>query len=149
MLNALPDLGAWPELEWQQWQPTAETLHMYMQIVGKTRLALTALQNHWWNTTFYLTARGLTSRAMPVAGGRLLDVEFDLLSHEVVCRVSSGATARVALRSVPVAQFYMEFLDALSELGVVVRIDRVPVEVQAPIRYDLDRSDAVARASAS
>jgi hypothetical protein len=137
MLNPLPDLGAWPELEWRQWQPTAETLHMYMQIVGKTRLTLTALQNHWWNTTFYLTARGLTSRAMPVAGG-LLDVEFDLLSHEVVCRVSSGATARVALRSVPVAQFYTEFFDALSEVGVVVRIDRLPVEVQDPIRCDLD-----------
>jgi len=112
---------------------------MIMQIVGKTRLALTAVQNHWWNTTFYLTARGLTTSAMPVEGGSLLDIEFDLLSHEVVCRLSGKAgAARVALRSVPVAQFYKEFVETLSDLGVVVHIDRLPVEVEAPIRCDLD-----------
>jgi hypothetical protein len=138
MLNPLPDLGAWPELDWRQWQPTAETLHMCMQIVGKTRLALTPVQNHWWNTTFYMTAHGLTTAAMPVEGGELVDIELDLLSHEVVCRASSGATGRVALRSVPVAQFFKEFFDTLSGLGVVVRIDRLPVEVEAPIRCDLD-----------
>jgi hypothetical protein len=138
MLNPLPDLGAWPELDWPQWQATAETLHMCMQVVGKTRLALTPLQNHWWNTTFYLTARGLTTSAMPLDGGRLLDIEFDLLSHEVVCRISSGTTARVELRSVSVAQFFHEFVQTLADLGVVVRINRIPVEVEAPIRCDLD-----------
>ncbi len=138
MLNPLPDLGTWPELDWREWQPTAETLHMYMQIVGKTRLALTPVQNHWWNVPFYLTARGLTTSALPVAGGMLLDIEFDLHSHEVVCRVSSGATGRVALRSVPVAQFFSEFFETLSGLGVSVRIDRMPVEVATPIRCDLD-----------
>ncbi len=138
MRNSFPDLGAWPELEWQQWQATAETLHMCMQIVGKTRLALTPLQNHWWNTTFYLTARGLTTSALPVEEGRLLDVEFDLLSHAVVCRVSSGETHRVALQSISVAQFFHEFFQALANLGVMVRIDRMPVEVATPIRCDLD-----------
>jgi hypothetical protein len=138
MLKPMPDLGAWPELNWQQWQATADTLHMCTQIVGKTRLALTPVQNHWWNTPFYLTARGLTTSAMPVDGGMLLDIEFDLLSHEVVCRVSGGASGRIALRSVPVAQFFNEFLQTLSELGVAVRIDRIPVEVAAPLRFDLD-----------
>lgn len=151
MLNPMPDLGAWPELEWLQWQATAETLHMCMQIVGKTRLALTPLQNHWWNTTLYVTARGLTTSAMPVEGGRLLDIEFDLLSHEVVCRSSSGATGRIALRAIPVAQFFKEFSDTLAGLGVAAHIDRMPVEVSSPIRCDLDTvhcsydPDAVAR----
>jgi len=138
MLSPLPDLGAWPELDWPQWQATAETLHMWMQIVGKTRLSLTLVQNHWWNTAFYLTARGLTTSAIPVEGGMLLDVEFDLLSHEVICRVSSGKTARIALRSIPVAQFFTEFCKTLSGLGVGVHIDRMPVEVATPIRFDLD-----------
>ena len=61
MLNLLPDLGEWPTLDWEQWKDTAETLHMCMQVVGKTRLALMPLQNHWWNTTFHVTARGLTA----------------------------------------------------------------------------------------
>jgi hypothetical protein len=64
MQRPLPDLGDWPVLEWEQWRDTAETLHMYMQIVGKARLALTPIQNHWWNIAFYLTARGLTTSAM-------------------------------------------------------------------------------------
>jgi hypothetical protein len=61
----LPDLGEWPRLEWDQWKDTAETLHIYMQIVGKIRLELTPVHNHWWNIAFYLTARGLTTSAMP------------------------------------------------------------------------------------
>jgi hypothetical protein len=138
ILNPLPDLGPWPELDWSQWQATAETLHMCMQIVGKTRLALTLVQNHWWNCSFYLTARGLTTSAIPLEGGSLLDIEFDLLSHEVVCRVSSRATGRVPLRPVPVARFFTEFFETLSALGVAVRIDRMPVEVSTPIRCDLD-----------
>jgi hypothetical protein len=138
MLNPLPDLGVWPELAWGEWHDTAETLHMCMQIVGKTRLALTPLQNHWWNVPFYLTARGLTTSAMPVDGGRLLDIELDLLSHEVVCRVSGGATGRIQLRAVPVAQFFEEFFKTLAGLGVTVRINPMPVEVANPIRADLD-----------
>lgn len=138
MLNPLPDLGPWPELDWPEWQDTADTLHMCMQVVGKTRLALTPVQNHWWNVPFYLTARGLTTSAMPVDGGRLLDIEFDLVSHEVVCRVSSGATGQIPLRAVSVAQFYEEFFETLAGLRVKVRIDPNPVEVADPIRCDLD-----------
>jgi len=138
MRNPMPDLGPWPQLDWQRWQATAETLHMCTQIVGKTRLALTPVQNHWWNTTLYLTARGLTTSAMPVDGGMLLDIEFDLHSHEVVCRVSGGATGRIALRSVPVAEFFREYFQTLSDLGVAVRINPMPVEVATPIRCDLD-----------
>jgi hypothetical protein len=151
VVKPLPDLGAWPELDWVEWKDTAETLHMYMQIVGKTRLALTALQNHWWNTTFFLTARGLTTGAMPVDGGMLLDVEFDFVSHEVVCRTGGGATGRIALRPVPVAQFYSQFFTTLESLGATIRIDPRPCEVGNPVRFDLDTNhcsydrDAVSR----
>jgi hypothetical protein len=138
MLQPLPDLGAWPSLEWDQWKDTAETLHMYMQIVGKTRLELTPLQNHWWNVPFYLTARGLTTSALPADGGMLLDIELDLLSHELVFRTSRGEIKTIPLRPISVAQFYQEFTTTLDALGVRVEIDPMPVEVANPIRCDVD-----------
>jgi hypothetical protein len=138
MQHPLPDLGEWPPLECEQWKDTAETLHMYMQIVGKTRLALTPIQNHWWNIPLYLTACGLTTSAMPADRGILLDTEFDFVSHELVCRTSDGEIRKIALRPVSVAQFFEEFTETLSSLGVSVKIHPMPVEVANPIRCDVD-----------
>src|SRR5579863_3536832 len=138
MQHPLPDLGEWPLLEWEQWKDTAETLHMYMQIVGKTRLGLTAIQNHWWNIAFYLTARGLTTSAMPVDGGALLDIEFDFVSHELICRTSRGEFQKIPLQPVSVAQFFEDFIKTLAALGVSVKIDPMPVELANPIRCDVD-----------
>jgi len=151
MQHPLPDLGEWPPLEWEEWKDTAETLHMYMQIVGKTRLALTPIQNHWWNIPLYLTARGLTTSAMAADRGMLLDIEFDFVSHELVCRTSAGEIRKIPLRPVSVAQFFEEFTKTLSSLGVSVKIHPMPVEVANPIRCDVDtvhcsyESDAVTR----
>jgi hypothetical protein len=145
------DLHNWPELNWSQWKDTAETLHMYMQIVGKTRLALTPLQNHWWNVTFYLTARGLWTSAIPIAEGDTLDIEFDFVAHELVFRTSKGEIRRARLEAKPVKLFYSEFLHTLSDLGLTVHIDPKPVEVANPIRCDQDEvhssydPDAVSR----
>jgi hypothetical protein len=149
MQHPIPDLGEWPALEWEQWKDTAETLHMYMQIVGKTRFALTPIQNHWWNIAFYLTARGLTTSAMPAGRGMSLDIEFDFVSHVLVCRTSAGEIRKIQLRPVSVAQFFEEFTKTLSSLGVSVEIHPMPVEVANPIRCDIDKvhcsydSDAV------
>jgi hypothetical protein len=136
--NPLPDLGEWPALDWEQWKDTADTLHMYTQIVGKTRLALTPLQNHWWNVPLYLSARGLTTSPMAVDRGRLLDIEFDFISHEVVLRTSDGETREISLRPVSVAQFFGEFTKTLESLNISAKIHPMPVEVPNPIRCDLD-----------
>ena len=138
MQHPLPDLGEWPALEWEQWKATAETLHMYLQIAGKVRLGLTPIQNHWWNVSFFLTARGLTSGAMPAGRGMTLDIEFDLLSHDVVFRTSRGEIRKIPLRPISVAQFFKEFHQTLEGLGVSVSIDPMPVEVANPIRCDID-----------
>lgn len=141
----------WPELDWEQWKDTADTLHMFMQIVGKTRIALTPTQNHWWNVPLYVTARGLSTSAMPVPAGGLLDIEFDFILHELVCRSSSGKTERLALRPQTVADFFAEYRKALDALGVEVRIDPLPVECKEPVRFHEDtghksyEADAVAR----
>lgn len=137
-MQPIPNFGAWPDLEWEQWKDTADTLHMVMQIVGKTRLALTPMQNHWWNVPFYMTARGLSTSAMPTPAGQLLDVEFDFLAHEIVCRTSIGDVRKIALSSRPVAEYYREFMETLADLGVQVTIDPMPVEVPNPIRCDLN-----------
>ena len=138
MQHPLPDLGEWPQIEWEPWKDTAETLHMYMQIVGKARLALTPIQNHWWNIAFYLTARGLTTSAMPADHGMSIDIEFDLLSHELICRTSRGEIRKIPLRPVSVAQFFEEFFKTLGALGIAPKIDPMPVEVANPISCDVD-----------
>jgi hypothetical protein len=130
--------ATWPELDWEQWKDTADTLHMFMQIVGKTRLALTPIQNHWWNVPLYLTARGLSTSAMPLPNGGLLDIEFDFIAHELVFRGSSGQIERLALRPQTVAGFFAEYLATLAKLGVHVHIDPVPSEVKDPVRFEND-----------
>jgi hypothetical protein len=132
------DLRNWPELDWPQWKDTAETLHMYLQIVGKTRLALTPLQNHWWNVTLYLSSRGLWTSPMPIAEGDSLDIEFDFLAHELIFRTSRGEIRRSRLEAKPVRVFYFEFLHTLSGLGLKVHIDPQPMEVANPTRCDQD-----------
>jgi hypothetical protein len=131
----------WPVLPWKDWEATASTLHMWMQIVGKARLALTPLQNHWWNVPLYVSARGLTTSAMFYEGA-LLDIEFDFVSHDLHFRISSGANLSVPLRPQSVADFYKEFQGCLAALGVSVEIHPVPVEIANPIPFAEDRTHA-------
>ncbi|WP_279388602.1 DUF5996 family protein [Acidipila rosea] len=110
----------WPELEWAQWNKTADTLHMWTQIVGKTRLALSPMQAHWWNIPLYVSARGLSTSAMP-CGEELLEVEFDFVSHDLRFRLSDGASLSTPLRSQSVAEFYRQYQRSLTALGLSVK----------------------------
>ncbi len=131
----------WPALPWPKWEATASTLHMWTQIVGKTRLALSPLQAHWWNVPLYVTARGLSTAAMPVPDG-VLEIEFDFADHQLLFRMSSGARLSVPLRPQSVADFYREYQGCLSQLGVSVRINPVPVEIKDPIPFAKDTQHA-------
>jgi hypothetical protein len=110
---------------------------MWTQVVGKTRLALTPLQNHWWNVPLYVTAHGLGTSAMAY-GGDVLDVEFDFVKQELHLRLGSGAEIALPLRAQTVADFYKEYMASLRSLGVEVKINPMPVEVSKPVRFDLD-----------
>jgi hypothetical protein len=127
----------WPALPWSEWEATANTLHMWTQIVGKTRLALTPLQNHWWNVPLYVTAHGLGTSAM-VCGEDVLDIEFDFLAHVLHLRLGSGKEHILSLRARTVADFYREYMECLEALGVSVEIWPMPAEVANPIPFDLD-----------
>ncbi len=129
---------SWPPLPWKEWEATASTLHMWTQIVGKTRLALTPVQNHWWNVPLYVTARGLGTSLMPCNNDDLLEIEFDFVAHQLHLRRSSGTALTVPLHAQSVADFYREYQQCLTALGVSVSIHPMPVEVVDPIRFDLD-----------
>ena len=132
---------AWPSLPLAAWQDTYATLHMWTQIVGKTRLALSPLVNHWWNVTLYVTPRGLTTSAIPY-GERTFSVDFDFLDHVLLVRTSEGAVGALPLAPRAVADFYREYMDLLRSLGLEVRIWPVPVEVETAVPFKEDRQHA-------
>jgi hypothetical protein len=141
MMRIAGNVGSWPELDWAQWSKTADTLHMWTQIVGKTRLALSPLRAHWWNVPLYVSARGLTTSAMPY-GHEMLDIEFDFVSHALHFRLSNGTMLSTPLRSQSVAEFYAEYKRNLALLGVAVHIWPVPVELKDPIPFAEDTGHA-------
>ncbi|MFG2759051.1 DUF5996 family protein [Streptomyces wuyuanensis] len=133
--------SAWPALRVADWTATRDTLHMWMQIVGKVRLAHAPLLNHWWQVTSYVSPRGLTTSAIPFGPG-VFDIEFDFIDHQLVVRTSDGGVRTVALEPKPVAVFYRETMQALRELGIPTTIQPSPneVEVAVPFAED-DRHD--------
>ena len=129
--------AAWPDLPYAAWNETRDTLHMYTQVIGKLRLALSPFEPQWANVPLYLTPRGLSTTSIPV-GLRTFDVELDLIAHRAVMRNSDGAVELVALgRSV--ADFYADVMAALQRLDVGVRISPQPSEVPDPIPFPDDR----------
>ena len=130
-----------PALPFDSWKDTLATLHMRAQIVGKVRLKLCPLVNHWWNVPFYITARGMTTSAMPYQQ-RDVEVEFDFIKHELAIEASDGRIVTLVLKPQSVAEFYREFMAALGELGVSVRIWTTPVEIPDPIPFERDNSHA-------
>ena len=137
----MPTSKLWPELPLAEWKDTYETLHMWTQIVGKIRLTLTPRQNHWWNTTLYVTPRGLTTSPMTYKGRRLR-IDFNFISHVLLIETSEGSTKAIALRPRSVADFYQETMSALSSLGMPVTIWTTPVEVPDRTPFEKDQKHA-------
>jgi len=127
----------WPALPLEEWRDTYATLHMWTQMVGKTCLALAPRQNHWWQVTLHVTARGLATGPLPF-GPRTLDAEFDFVEHELVLRTDEGAVLEIPLRPRSVAEFYRLYLKALETLAIRVKLWPMPVEVEHPIRFTDD-----------
>ncbi len=133
--------GSWPELPWREWQPTRTTLHMWTQVVGKVRMALAPPLNHWWHVTLYVTARGLTTGAIPY-GRRHFQIDFDFLDHRLDVVDSGGRSFTMPLEPKSVARFYREFMAGLRDLDIDVRIWPVPVEVAESIPFETDERHA-------
>jgi hypothetical protein len=132
-----PEANVWPDFVTPVWKDTRDTLHMWTQVVGKVRLALMPMINHWWHVTLYVSDRGLTTSLMPT-GGRGLEIEFDFIDHLLELRTTDGQRRRVALEARSVASFYSATMDALRELGVDVKVFPKPSEVVVAIPFDED-----------
>ena len=131
----------WPALPLAEWKDTYHTLHMWTQIVGKIRLTLTPLVNHWWNTTLYVTPRGLTTSTTTYKG-RYFQIDFDFIDHLLLIQTTDRSTKSIALRPRSVADFYQETMAALESLGMPVTIWTTPVEVQDRTPFELDQKHA-------
>lgn len=134
-------MSDWPELSLNAWRDTYATLHLYTQVVGKVRLALTPLTNQWWNVPLYVTTRGFTTSPMPCRD-RTLSIDFDFVDHRLVVQDSAGHVRVLPLVARPVAAFYAAVLDALSSIGVQVHIGTAPQEcpVTTPLADDLEHA---------
>jgi hypothetical protein len=132
---------SWPVLPLEAWQDTCSTLHMWTQIVGKVRLAQSPLVNHWWEVPLYVSARGLTTSAIPYRLG-IFEVEFDFLHHNLVIHTSQDQLKTIPLAPRSVADFYKEFMAALASVGIDVKIWHMPVEIPNPIAFDRDTQHA-------
>ena len=131
----------WPALPLSEWRDTYATLHRWLQIVGKTRLALAPMQNHWWQVALYVTSRGLGTSPIP-AGDRSFEIELDFLDHRLVARTSDGDTRTLPLESRSVADFYGAYVDLLRSLDIASHIRPVPTEITDITPFPKDREHA-------
>ncbi len=132
---------AWPALPLAEWQATYATLHLWTQIVGKTRLRLAPAQNHWWHCTLYVTSRGLGTSPIPYHD-RTFEIEFDFVDHRLVVRTTDGDTRALPLVPRTVADFHREYLELLRSLDIEVRVHPRPNEIIDAIPFAEDRVHA-------
>lgn len=143
-----PDQEPLPALPFDSWKDTLATLHLWTQVVGKVRLKLCPLVNHFWNVPFYLTARGMTTSAMPIGQGALskspatIEVQFDFIAHQLLIESSEGRVVAIPLKAESVAEFYKQVMAALSELGASVKIWTTPCEIPDPLPFEKDQIHA-------
>ncbi len=137
----VPASEAWPALPLNEWRDTCATLHLWMQIVGKIRLARTPWLNHSWHVALYVNARGLTSSLIP-GDGRGFEIQFDFIEHVLDIRTTSGTDARLPLCRQSVAEFHDRLMDSLRHLGIGVAINDLPCEIADAIPFTRDHEHA-------
>lgn len=136
----MPTNAAWPELRVADWQPTRDTFTLWLQVIGKIRIARTPLLNHWWNAPLYVTARGLTTSLVPAEPGRSFTIDLDLLQHRLDVATTLGETRSMALEPRSVRDFYTELSGLMDDLGLTTEIWPVPVELPDAIAFTEDET---------
>jgi hypothetical protein len=130
-----------PALPLEDWEPTKDTLHLWAQIIGKVRLALMPMRNHWWNVTLYPSTRGLRTGRMPVAADNL-EIELDLVDHRLAARTTGSEAGFELHDELSVADFHSRLTDTLSALDVHVDIRAEPFGVPTTTPFPADRDHA-------
>lgn len=117
-----------PALPLDEWEDTQNTLHLFLQIVGKIRMSAFPKANHWWHVPLYVSSRGLTTRPIPF-GDRVVEITFDFVDHRLLVVCSDGQTQGFSLEGLSVAAFYANLMQALSALGITVEIKAEPYDL--------------------
>ena len=141
VFSGLSKEEAWPALPLAAWADTQATLHLWTQMAGKLRLALSPRVNHWWEVPLYVSARGLSTSAIPYRFGNV-ECEFDFIDHVLRFTTSRGEAKSMALAPRTVADFFREFKSILAALSVEAKISPIPQELPNPIRFDQDTTHA-------
>ncbi len=128
---------AWPALPLEAWSDTRATLHMYLQVVGKIRLALAPAEPEFGQTALYLTSRGLTTGPMPYRD-LTAQIDFDFIAHKLYLATSQGQVERLDLGPRSVRDFYAAVMASLEAAGLKVAINPVPQEIPNPIPFPDD-----------
>ena len=139
MTSSVRSADRWPSLAYAEWKDTLHSIHMWTQVVGKIRLAQTPLVNHWWNSTLFVTPRGLGTTLTP-SGSDAFQIDFDFIDHQLVILTSRGGRSSITLGAMSVAAFYRSVFAALAEVGVPEpHLLPVPVEISDVIPFADDR----------
>ncbi len=131
----------WPTLPWEAWQDTCTTMHMWSQVIGKIRLALAPMVNHWWQVPLYVTPRGLTTSPIPFES-RMFQIDFNFLRHGLEIITDHGEENFFEFKGLSVADFYHLTMETLRSLGIKVRIWTTPVEVADRTPFEQDTGHA-------
>jgi hypothetical protein len=140
-MTATPKFESWPDLPLNAWKDTRATLHLWTQVVGKIRLALTPWLNHSWHVPLYVTARGLTTSPIYYEN-RSFEIVFDFNDHVLEITTSDGCRNRIALQAQSVAWFYEAVLSTLRKAGISVEINELPSEIPGAIPFSRDHTHA-------
>ena len=138
----------WPSLPFDEWRKTANTLHMWTQIVGKIRLVQSPWINHSWHVTLYVTPRGMTTGSIP-HGQRTFSIDFDFIDHQLIIRSSDGDVVTLPLEAQDTAGFYHAVMESLDGIGLSAAINVKPNEVENAIPFPEDRVHSVYDADAA
>lgn len=124
----------WPVLNFAEMQDTIETLHQWIQIVGKIRLRTMPWQNHSWHTALYVTPSGYSTHGIPYQG-QIFQIDFDFKKHKLLIQCSNAETITIDLKPKTVANFYKELFEKLSGLGIEIKIHSKPNEIDPAIPF--------------
>jgi hypothetical protein len=138
-MPSINSTAGWPALPLADWIDTRDTLQLWLQIIGKVRLRLTPPINHSWHSTFYLTARGLTTSPIPY-DSRSFHIDLDFVDHRLLIATTDGVSGGFALEPQSVAVFYARLMDELTRVGMPVRISTKPNEIATAIPFPRDES---------
>ncbi|MFT4755045.1 MAG: hypothetical protein ACI85Q_002610, partial [Salibacteraceae bacterium] len=124
----------WPDLNFSEIQDTLETLHQWIQIVGKIRLRTMPWQNHSWHTALYVTPTGYSTQAISYQGN-MFQIDFDFKDHKLLIQCSNAETITMDLKPKTVADFYTELFENLASVGINVKIHTAPNEIDPAIPF--------------